>query len=400
MKIVFCQISTDLINEGIKPDISSRFYDTFWESKQQDGFFKSRDFWEIPLWIAELSHTIPNDWERELHVVQNIDESVSYLSSLDVDIIAFSCLDVNRELVGQVIDSYVGTADIALGGYAIPDSYDALWFDSIEQFCKVYVIEYSYGTDYNLFKGYKTVPRLTMSTGCKHRCKFCTVPNEVERVSMLHINQQVDSFKFLDFELIYLNDKTFGQAENYKLLDGLYGYIKQNILPDFQGFIVQTTCNQLVKPGFIDFLKLAKVKYVELGIESCNDEILKAMKKPQSVKLIHKALKLCNDNKLDVIPNIIIGLPNENQETYNHTLSVLRVYKLYSLNIYNLAIYEDSQLSDEIEISDDDTNELIKDKSYHSQADRKAIDNFYQAIFSLGCEIVNDRQRIRIRLKS
>lgn len=389
MKIVFCQISTDLINADISPDIFSQFYDKFWESKEPDGFYKPRDFWEIPLWIAELSYTLPAEWERELQVIHNLDATINNLNWIDADIICFSCLDVNKSIIENIIKSYRGRANIVVGGYVKPDVPGCIWWhDSIKAFCQVYDIDYRYGTDYSLFTGYKTIPRLTMSTGCKHRCKFCTVPNSITEITADNIYKQIDSFKPLDYRLIYLNDKTFGQADNYKLLDGLYTYIKTTYNPDFRGFIIQTTCNQITKPEFIDFVKSAKIKYVELGIESCNDAILSDMKKPQNLKLIHKALKLCNDHKVNVIANIIIGLPGEIAETYRRTIETLQQYKLYSLNIYNLAIYDDAALSNEVKASGDDNNELIKDKSYHNDSDRIAIDGFYKAVYQLGFETI------------
>lgn len=290
----------------------------------------------------------------------------------------------------------MGTIKI-VGGYVKPANIGdhrnlVFWHDSIQDYCRANQIKYKYGLDYSLFEGYQIIPRLTLSTGCQHWCKFCTVENEIKEKSVENAIQQIESFKPLDFRLVYLNDKTFGQAINYIWLAGVESYIKRfTHYPNFEGFIIQTTCNQILKPGFIDELKSMNVKYVELGIESFNDSVLKPLRKPQTEWIMHKALDLLFRNDIKIIGNVIIGLPGETIDTYRHTIKMLKMHKFYSLNIYNLALYDDSELSNEIESSGNDSNELIKDRSYHTESNRKAIDWFYDQIFRLGLKIIGDK---------
>lgn len=392
MNCVFVQIDTDLINADNPKDISDRFYNTFWHNKKSDGFYRSDSFWELPQWIAELSHTLPDDWSRELYVVTDIEKAKNYLCNNTTDLVFFSCMDSNRRIVEDIIDSAVGVyCDIIVGGYSKPESDNYKWFDSIAEFCQAYDIPYKYGLDYSLFKGYRTIPRLTLSNGCEYNCKFCTIENEIVEKSIFEISQQIESFKPLDFRLVYLNDKTFGQADNYNKLYACYDRLKRQ-KPAFQGFIIQTTCNQIVKSGFIQELKQFGVKHVELGIESFNDDVLKAMRKPQNSKTIHRALQLLHNSGIQVIGNIIIGLPGETMGSYRHTLKMLKMYKFYSLNINNLALYNDTELSNDIDSDGTgDNNQLKKHKSYHSESDRKAIDWFYNRIYELGLKIVGDK---------
>lgn len=397
MNCIFVQISTSLINAKLPDDIAAKYYRTFWQNKQSDGFYRPEHFWELPTWIAELSYTLPDSWDRELYIVTDVESAIMKLSDDSIDYIFFSCMDSNREIIDKIINNVPLMTKIMVGGYCKPRGNDAEgkynvyhWFDSIYEFCCVMGIDYKYGTDYSLFENYRTIPRLELSTGCKHHCKFCTIGNEIIAKSLLDIHNQLLSFACLDYRLIYINDKTFGQAWNYQALSWINRYFKREN-PDFEGFIIQTTCNQICKPGFIDFLKSANVRYVELGVESFNDEILQAMNKPQNEKLIHKALHLLHESGIRVIGNIIIGLPGETVETYRHTIRRLKYHRLYSLNITNLVLYGDTKLSNEIESDGmNDGNELTRHKSYHTESDRKAIDWFYDRIFRLGLEIIGE----------
>ncbi len=402
MNCVFVQISTNLINADCPDDIAAKYYRTFWHNKESDGFYKPDHFWEIPVWIAELSYTLPDDWDRELYIVTDISKAIEKLSDDDIDYMFFSCMDSNKGIIEEILGSLsINWPAIIIGGcckpnvdpYDIGDS-DGYWYDSIRRFCETSSIPYKYGTDYKLFENYRTIPRLELSDGCKHNCKFCAVDNKITEKNWCEIENQVELFFPLEYKLVYLNDKTFGQAKNYKWLSSIADYLHWKN-PNFQGFIVQTTCNQICKPGFIDFLKVAGVKYVELGIESFNNSILQAMNKPQSESTIHKAALALNRAGIKIIGNIIIGLPGETRETYSLTIRRLQYHKFYSLNINNLALYDNTKLSTEIESDGPGGNEqLQKHKSYHTEADRGAIDWFHNEIYKLGLQIVDCREGI------
>ena len=61
MKYCFCQVSTNLINKDVPDDSTSEYYRQMWLSKCDDGYIKPDHFWELPLWIAELSHVLEGD---------------------------------------------------------------------------------------------------------------------------------------------------------------------------------------------------------------------------------------------------------------------------------------------------------------------------------------------------
>jgi hypothetical protein len=392
MRYVCNQISTRLIHEYNPDDIADVFYDLFWRNKAEDGYTKPIDFWEIPLWITEVSYLIPG--RVELNIIDEIGK-VSF-GGYDPDKVhLFSVLDCTKKYVLEIVKTNPDCTFL-LGGYCNHDELDkysnVIWFNSMRDLAKFIGVEYKYGTDYSLFTGLSCVPRLTLSTGCHNRCKFCTVSRTVQAVSYREALAQVYSFQPLDFKLVYVNDKTYGQCENYVWLADLYNKIKE-YNPYFEGFIIQTTCRWINRFDHNDIdLHDYHIKYVELGIETFNDPILHELRKPQTESEIRDAVGILCWNRINCIGNIIIGLPGENEKTYQKTLDfvISGFDAFYSLNIYNLALYDDSELGKEIKHTEDDLDELNKELPACAPFYTQFItDEFYTNIFRAGIAVIS-----------
>ena len=392
MNILFCQFSTNFINKDTIPDISGVYYNSIYTQKKIDGYYKGADFWEIPLWIAEIAGSLPQA-VKNLYIVKDISGAVDYINNSPADYILFSVLDINKNYILEIIKQ-CQNKNFIVGGYV--DFTDFKSFknvniiENIPALCKFLKVEYKYNLDFTLFKGMKIIPRLTLSNGCLNVCKFCSIPKEIKTTSYRDILKQVKSFKDLSFKLVYLNDKTFGQAKNYILLGKLYKRIKKHN-PDFKGFIIQTTTSQVIKPDFIREFPGLHIFAVELGIESFNNDILRELKKPQNIEIILRAIKILKSLNVKIIGNFVIGFLNETKKSYNNTLQFIRENKenFYLLNIYNLAIYKNTELSREINSTGkNDFNELSREKSFYNDTQKKEIEIFYKEIFKLGLTIL------------
>ena len=133
-----------------------------------------------------------------------------------------------------------------------------------------------------------------------YKCAFCSIPKKVIPVKKEWVDSQIESIKDLDATLVYLDDKTFGQAENYTLLPELYERIKE-YNPDFKGFIIQTTALDFAnKKRFSpEYLKNSHIQFVELGVETYNDDILtKLNKKHSHKKFVDAAMQNARDNNI------------------------------------------------------------------------------------------------------
>ena len=315
-KILFCQFHNELINKSYEKDIADRYYNGIYQYKENDGYFKTNEFFELPLWIAEICGSLKHTAiKKDILIIEDTKKALKDINKAQADYILFSALDVNKGYIKEIISNYKGSARFILGGYIDFKNFEGFKnvtiFKTVKAFISFLGLKYSYNLDYTLFNGFKTVPRLTLSTGCLNKCKFCIVDRLIIEKSKRDIIKQIEAFKPLKFKLVYLNDKTLGQAENYKLLPLIYKRIKK-YNPAFKGFIIQTTCNQFLKKDFVQAIKGAHIFACEIGIESYNNDILAGLKKPQNTKTIDKAIDKLKELNIKIIPNLIIGLIGEN----------------------------------------------------------------------------------------
>jgi tRNA A37 methylthiotransferase MiaB len=266
-------------------------------------------------------------------------------------------------------------------------------FESIKNFIEFLGLNYKEGYNYSHFKDYEVIPRLTLSTGCLNNCTFCTIEKILKEVHIGTILRQTRSFKPLKFKLVYINDKTFGQCANYKLLPGLYREIK-TYNKKFEGFIIQTTTSQFLKLDN-EFIHEAHIKFIELGIETFNDPILKKYHKPSNEFLSEQSIDKIRELKtVQLIPNILIGIPEETEFTYARTLNFLNTHKniISHLNIYNLAVYDNTPLSKTLKHTESDKNENSINKSFHKN--KNIHIQFYKDVHEFGINILCEKKTI------
>lgn len=396
MKFCFLQVSDNLLNPDDPKNPADVYFKAIWNHLDGEGYYKPEHFWEIPTWVAELSYCL-NDQNNEFELWHITGNPPAILPK--ADIYFASVMDCNKKILQTVVKNNPNKT-FYLGGYIGFDEYLKLfpkqginnvrWYTSIKAFCGCLGTPYKYGTDYSLFKGMKCIPRLTLSNGCTNHCRFCTVPNKIIETDGRDISQQIESMRNLDFELIYINDKTFGQASNYWHLKYIYNSIAA-WNPKFRGFTVQTTCQQIRKFwGKGINLKDLHIVNVEIGVESFNNEILQKYNKPQNTSSISIAIDMLEEWNVNIIPNIIIGLPGETEDTYWHTYHWVHKNrnKFLMLNVTNFVPYVGSNISDIVETQPEDLNQTICKRTYHTEEEAHTVEYFADNLFELGMVII------------
>ena len=360
------------------------YYDSIYENRA--GYVRPADFWELPEWAGRAAYMLD---KADVYVVRNVDEAIKFLNDSNYESVMFSVMDANKPIVKMIAQGYPGR--ILAGGYVdkkyFKDQQNVKWFDTLKDAAEELGVKYKEGVDYRHFKGTETVPRLELSRGCLHRCAFCTVPKKIRKASSKEISDQLKTLKNLDFKLVYINDKTFGQAGNYSKLADLNRKIRRQN-KNFQGFIIQTTAPAFLKLD-AKFLRESGIKYVELGVESYNNDILRKVNKPHTTELIDKAVDKIRQFNMKFIPNIIVGMAGvekgnvwtETAETYQNTLDFLEENKdiISHSNVYVLATYEGTRTGDQLGTENEsDTDENIISKTWLK--DRAIHDKFYNDV--------------------
>lgn len=330
------------------------------------------DWWELPLWIAELQYglEIPID----VMVVRDANAAVNYLANLPPGAqvcasVLYATWPILRTLLLRSVAK--GGPAWALGGYALPlvmwtqgidTPVSFVWFKSIDELRQYYrPLAHSLlteGADYTVFEGMRCVPRLRLSRGCKYACAFCdpdAIPHgKVEAVHPLSIAECITSIcSQLKFSNVYLDDKTLGQCPNVEHFPKYAAMIRKHT-PDFQGFIGQTACPDAPK---LTSEVLNEFTTIELGIESFNNSILRAMHKPCTEKQIMWAVDHLTLEGVNVIPNIMVGYPGETLASYQRTLDFLRRECLITVNRTWVSAYPGTRLWAEHGCSFEDCNQ-------------------------------------------
>jgi post-segregation antitoxin (ccd killing protein) len=388
-RVLLVQFSSDLLTEGKEYPVAKAYYDKLYASRP--GYARLGDTWEVPKWITEASNFVPGS---DVYFVRDVDEAKRFLKSSGYGKIMFSALDINAPLIKDLAENFKGK--VVVGGYGenkamFEEVPNAVWYDSMPDMAKGEGYAYKPGVNLSHFEGSPTIPRLCMSKGCKHKCAFCVVTKEFEETGADLIQQQVDAFADLDAKLVYLDDKTFGQAKNHTMLPDLYWRIKEKN-PEFDGFVIQTTASQFAKFSDV-FITDAHIRYVEFGVESFNDSILKELHKPHNEERINEAVAKARRLKINVIPNVIIGLPQETAETYSRTIDWLEANAdvISHVNAYNLALYAGTEITQktvgDTPIDERDLNETVAVKSFHK--DPKLHSDFSAQLYDFSSRMLD-----------
>lgn len=376
------QFSTNLINPVEQSTgLDKEYYDLLYNTLIDRGYQRPTDFWEIPQWIGVISNSLPN---ADVYVVRDIEEAIRFFNEADYGTIAFSALDVNKDFISRIAEGYEG--DIAVGGYVkLKETFGRFkhvkTYDSVQPFIESQGFKFMPGTNYRHFAGTEVIPRLTMSTGCRYKCLFCTVERGIKEVTWTNIKRQLESLRGLKYRFIYLNDKTFGQSPNYAKLPEIYKMLRADN-PDFEGFVIQTTATEFMNiPS--EFLVKSGIRYVEIGVESFNNDILREYRKPHRTDDITSAFMKIRKLNMLAVPNLIIGGRGENDVTYGNTKNFLESNRdiISHMNIYNLAVYPGTELAETIgpvEPIDYNENELRKSWMKNPQMHHDFADSLYR----------------------
>lgn len=120
-------------------------------------------------------------------------------------------------------------------------------------------------------------------------------------------------------------------------------------LHDWEGFIVST------RPDCIDDAKLELLASyrekcgtvsVELGLQSGDDRILKAMNRGHDVACFIRAAKAVKDHGLELCVHVLTGFPGEGKEELDKTIDVINTVGPDALKIHNLNVAAGTQLYD------------------------------------------------------
>lgn len=172
---------------------------------------------------------------------------------------------------------------------------------------------------------YKNASTILASRGCVGRCKFCAsacmgIPREREISSIIY---EMDILvKQYGYKHINFVDNVF--AYNKKRTKELLEAICQKQLP--VTFSAEVNIN-FMDEELVELFKNAGLKFVQFGIESGSNKILKSINKTISIEKSYSIVKLCLEEGINVVCSMLIGLPEDTEETIAETVAMAKQFK-------------------------------------------------------------------------
>jgi radical SAM superfamily enzyme YgiQ (UPF0313 family) len=240
----------------------------------------------------------------------------------------------NISILGE--DSQIVSAPMISGGegdYDITREFELLPINDYHRVGSAGILSRISGTD-------KPFATLLAKRGCRAQCTFCgvrnfngkgvrerTVDSIIKEMKFLRDTYQIMHFDWLDDDLLY-------HREHIMLL---LQRISEE-LPDVtwaanNGLIVSSIDKEM-----LDAFERSNCVGFKLGLESGNDEILRSVKKPATLRKFMGFTRLVQDHpSLFVSVNIILGLP---QETFGQMLDSFFVCIKSRLDWTNYYFYQ------------------------------------------------------------
>ena len=289
--------------------------------------------WDVPPWAVPVLQRLAQPDLRLLYPTE-------FPTSIEPPATIYGSVLVANRPTWVAFVQQNPSCQFKLGGYTQPVvAPNVRWYDALEQaLAELGPVRNEYWPR----RGVKANGvRVALSKGCQHGCRFCTVPGKGAAPTPLPWWEQ--PLPNPPVGIVYIDDKTFGQAANWRELAG----VRKRLWPD--GFVVQTTALHITQhPSVLtDWAELGVIA-VEIGVESFNDTVLKRYRKPARIHLIHDAVARVADAGMYVCPNIMVGLEGETDATYDNTAWFMcGVPRLGYFNMFCLGDYSVTGVGDE-----------------------------------------------------
>jgi hopanoid C-2 methylase len=213
---------------------------------------------------------------------------------------------------------------------------------------------------YNLIRlDHYLIGSLQFSSGCPYRCEFCDIPALYGRQPRLKMPEQVTN------ELDEMLKQPGHPSVVYFVDDNFIGNRKatREMLPHLiewqrrRGYPLQFACEATLNLGkqteILSLMREAQFVDVFVGIETPEDDALKAMRKEHnSVLPMMEAIKTLNSYGLAVTSGIILGLDTDTPDTESRLKEFIDLSQIPILTINLLQALPRTPLWDRLKLAD------------------------------------------------
>lgn len=181
-------------------------------------------------------------------------------------------------------------------------------------------------------------------------CTFCGNRGSGEHLTPDNIRTQVENYfksyksdranKFIAYFQNFTN--TYDSIENLKqkydsaLIDNRIVALSVATRPDC---ITEDICKLL------NSYKNKLDVWVELGLQTANDETAKIINRGYKSKVFTEAMELLNKYNIETVVHIMVGLPNENINDIKNTVEFINNHNIQGLKIHSTYVIKNTELA-------------------------------------------------------
>lgn len=178
---------------------------------------------------------------------------------------------------------------------------------------------------------------IASSRGCPYSCTFCSIKTTVGRPVRIRTPESVVE------EIEYWYNKGY---KDFDIIDDHFLHNKERVAKICDKLIesnmkdLHLICGNGIRADKVDReilkkMRIAGFKQFSIGVESSNNEVLKRMKKAETVEQIDNAIKLSCEAGIDVSLMFIVGMPGETKEDIKNSIKLAMKYPVNNANFYN-----------------------------------------------------------------
>jgi radical SAM superfamily enzyme YgiQ (UPF0313 family) len=187
------------------------------------------------------------------------------------------------------------------------------------------------------------------SRGCPFRCTFCSSHNFYKGVRFRSVDNVIKEIKYLiekfHIKELHFLDDNLTLKKSY-VLELCKRIKEENIKIDW------TPNNGIRADAFDDEVAVAMKDcgcyMIVFGIEAVNKDMLKRVKKGETIETITEAINCANRNGFVTLGNFIFGLPEDTEETINETIDYAVKSKLDRAGFFALSVLPGSDIANDL----------------------------------------------------
>ena len=227
---------------------------------------------------------------------------------------------------------------------------------------------------HDYFLNYSLYPMVQIFTGrgCPYKCTFCSWPQSFmgRKYRVRSVENILDEIEWIEENLpvkeVFLEDDTFTINKN-RVMEFCKGYMERSL-------DISWSCNARADTLDLETMKMMKkanCRFLIVGFESADDEILRNIKKGFTVEQAREFAKNVKKAGLLLHADFIAGLPGETKETIEMTKRFIREIKPEQLQVSVCSPFPGTELYEWCKkngyLLTDDPNEYL-DEQGHQKA--------------------------------